>query len=232
VSEYYKELIRDELKVLGPLIIDRFDEIAKVVYLPIDTDSIDSSKRPNKDCADKNRIRIVFNHALRPPKRPDVALSIVEIILTDCDNCTVEFTRSFEKGTHLEKKFNQLSNRFGNRIICHNTMTLNDYYSLLWECDIQFSTASHESFGVATIEAMYTRNACFTPNALSYPEITMGVGTYNNTDELIGMIKKAVSNVEYRKQIVRSQREISLNYRAVEIVGKILKIIEEIEPTR
>lgn len=228
VSEYYRELIRNELKVLGPLVIDRFDKISKVVGLPIDTVSIDNLKRESQNKASNNNVRIVFNHALRPPKRPDLALSVITKILNRLDKCTVEITRTFEPGTPLEAEFNKLSKQFNNRIICHGTLTLPDYYKLLWDCDIQFSTASHESFGVATVEAMYTENACFTPKTLSYPEITDGIGNYNNLDELFDLIKKAAIDMQYRKTIAKSQKAKAMNFCPDKIVNKIQMVIDNI----
>jgi hypothetical protein len=43
----------------------------------------------------------------------------------------------------------------------------------LWAvpCDIQVSTALHESFGVATLEAMFAGNACLLPRHAVYPEL-------------------------------------------------------------
>ena len=50
-------------------------------------------------------------------------------------------------------------------------MALDDYYRALWMSDLQVSTASHESLGVSTLEAMYTENCCILPRVGSYPEI-------------------------------------------------------------
>lgn len=228
VSEYYKNLIRNEILVLGPLITDRFDKIANVVGLPIDIESIDKYKTNVQNKEDNNNVRIVFNHALRPPKRPDIALTVIANILETFDNCTIEITRAIEAGTLLESEFIKLSEKFNNRIVFHGTLSLMDYYKLLWECDINFSTASHESFGIATVEAMYTENACFTPNSLSYPEITGGVGNYNSLDELIDMVKNAINNKNYRNNIVKLQKIKALEFSPSKIVNKIINVIDMI----
>ena len=53
-------------------------------------------------------------------------------------------------------------------------MPLDEYYQALWAADLQVSTATHESLGVSTLEAMYTDNCCILPRLGSYPEICNG----------------------------------------------------------
>jgi len=228
VSDYYRVLLRKELMVLGPVILERFDEIVRVVGLPIDVESIDKSNKRSKKLNTSNKVRIVFNHSLRPPKQPGNALYVIEKILSTRDNCSFEITRAFIEGTQIEKDLKNLSKKYKSRIIFHNNLTLNDYYNLLWNCDIQFSTASHESFGVSTIEAMYTGNACFTPDDLSYPEITGGIGNYHDIDDLVEMVIKSIDDYVFRNNISEAQRSVAMRYKPSIIVDKIIKIIEEI----
>jgi len=53
-------------------------------------------------------------------------------------------------------------------------MPLPDYYRALWMAELQVSTATHESLGVSTLEAMHTGTCCILPRLGSYPEITGG----------------------------------------------------------
>jgi glycosyltransferase involved in cell wall biosynthesis len=227
VSEYYKKLLREELFALGPTIIDRYDKIVRVVGLPIDDDSIDKCRSLKN--SKRNVIQLLFNHALRPPKRPELALFIIDKVLEKFDNCIVDITRSFEPKTILESEYLRLSKKFKNRIICHGTLPLDEYYELLWKSDIQFSTASHESLGVATIEAMYTENACFTPNCLSYPEVTGGIGNYNSLEELLELIEKAILNADFRKEISKQQKQMASKYSSERIATTINHVIEQFE---
>ncbi len=228
VSEYYRSLLCNELQVLGAEITKRFEEIVRVIGLPIDGEYIDKFRIKNKVSKKTNKMRIVFNHSLRPPKLPYVALYVIEEILSSRDNCCFEITRAFVNGTQIEKDFKNLARKYKGRIIFNENLPLSDYYRLLWNCDIQFSTAAHESFGVSTLEAMYTGNACFTPNKLSYPEITGNVGNYCDENNLIEMIKKAIDDEIFRNNISKAQHKIALRYDPSVIVSSIMDTIKEI----
>ena len=51
-------------------------------------------------------------------------------------------------------------------------MNCSNYYRALWMAELQVSTATHESLGVSTLEAMHTGTCCILPCLGSYPEIT------------------------------------------------------------
>jgi hypothetical protein len=53
-------------------------------------------------------------------------------------------------------------------------MPLDEYFEALWAADLQVSTATHESLGVSTLEAMYTGNCSLLPRVGSYPETCDG----------------------------------------------------------
>ena len=53
-----------------------------------------------------------------------------------------------------------------------NNLPLPNYYRALWMAELQVSTATHESLGIATLEAMHTGTCCILPRLGSYPEIT------------------------------------------------------------
>jgi glycosyltransferase involved in cell wall biosynthesis len=144
VSRFYYDKLRTHLLPLGSLIQDRFEDVARVVGLPIDTDSIDRVRpSPSRSKGDLgSAVQVLFNHALRRPKRPDIALAVMEKVLSDPQNCIFHITRSLHPEEQaVEATLRDIAARYPGRVMHHGTLSLNEYYKLLWGCDIQFSTA-------------------------------------------------------------------------------------------
>ncbi len=59
----------------------------------------------------------------------------------------------------------------GNRIVHYGRADRATYQRLLWEADIVVSTAYHEFFGIAVVEAIYCQTFPLLPNRLAYPEL-------------------------------------------------------------
>jgi glycosyltransferase involved in cell wall biosynthesis len=229
VSNFYYDRLRTQLSTLGPSIQERFQKVARVVGLPIDTESIDRLETPRHQVDPGSAVHILFNHALRRPKRPDVALSVIDEVLRNAQNCMFHITRSLHpEEQSVEATLREVASRHPGRIVHHGTLSLKEYYKLLWECDIQFSTAEHESFGVSTVEAMYTHNACFTPKRESYPEVTAGIGNYDDPEDLVRCLLTAVEHSRYRMEIADAQQLVAQKFSGLNVATNISAVMKEI----
>ncbi|MCZ7568592.1 MAG: DUF3524 domain-containing protein [Ardenticatenaceae bacterium] len=72
------------------------------------------------------------------------------------------------------------------------------YARLLWEADLQVSTARHEFFGLATIEAIYCDCFPILPDRLVYPEYipteTRDLVLYRGFEALVDRLRWAIQN--------------------------------------
>jgi hypothetical protein len=60
----------------------------------------------------------------------------------------------------------------GQRVIQYGYLdSFADYARLLWQADVQVSTANHDFFGVSTCEAIYCGCMPLLPNRLNYPDL-------------------------------------------------------------
>lgn len=74
------------------------------------------------------------------------------------------------------------------------------YCRLLWQADIVVSTALHEFFGAAVVEACYCGCFPILPRRLSYPELIPaerhGACLYDDYEGLLGRLRQAILNIE------------------------------------
>lgn len=69
------------------------------------------------------------------------------------------------------EEFLQARDAFADRLIHYGYASPEEYAHLLWQADIVISTAIHEFFGIAVVEATYCEAWPLLPRRLTYPEL-------------------------------------------------------------
>ena len=115
-------------------------------------------------------------------------------------------TRADERNERYGPLLRRLRDRFPGRLEVAGHLRVDDYYALLWESSVQVSTAGHEGFGVATLEAMATQNFCCVPHTGAYPELLGGVShaLFDTDEELTGKLESAVLDEGLRDETARA----------------------------
>jgi glycosyltransferase involved in cell wall biosynthesis len=79
------------------------------------------------------------------------------------------------------------------------------YARWLWDADIVVSTAIHEFFGAAVVEAIYCGCFPILPNRLTYPQFIphafRGHCLYNNEAELVALLQHAIAEIDATRQV-------------------------------
>lgn len=92
--------------------------------------------------------------------------------------------------------FDEALERLGSRVIHAGHARLPRYRELLWEATVTVSTAHHEFFGIAILEAIYAHTFPILPRRLSYPEIIPAAFheqcLYQGTEELLSRLRWAL----------------------------------------
>jgi glycosyltransferase involved in cell wall biosynthesis len=167
VSEYMRTTLRCTIAAFNTSLAKALDAKCEVVGLPLDVERIDAyrtEKRPTQPT-------VVFNHAPVTSKNPELFVRVMARILPRYD-VQVLFTRRYPPDRPGGAAVARLAADHPEQVALGNDLSLPDYYRALWMADLQVSTATHESLGISTLEAMHTGTCCILPRLGSYPEIT------------------------------------------------------------
>jgi len=167
LSESSRDVLLRNIGSASPsMAADLRDRMARVP-LPFDEEWLDRH-RSERDPEDPPT-RILFNHAFTPSKNPELFTTAMDHLLRSGHDIEVLLTRRVPR--RYMDLVSRLDVRHPVRVRVAGGLSLEEYAKALWTTDIQVSTASHESLGIATLEAMYTENCCVLPAVGSYPEL-------------------------------------------------------------
>jgi glycosyltransferase involved in cell wall biosynthesis len=110
-------------------------------------------------------------------------------------------------------------------------MPLPAYYSALWRAELQVSTATHESLGISTLEAMYTGTCCILPRVGSYPEITGNhpdVLYERGDDQLEERLTHFLDHPKRRRSVANDLQQLAARYRPELVVRRIADVLDKV----
>jgi glycosyltransferase involved in cell wall biosynthesis len=172
---------------------------------------------------------IVFNHAPNTAKQPGVFLDVAAEIL---ERTTARFlvTGHFPEQSPWTGRLRELSAAFPGRITCGEDLPIDDYYASLWQSDFQISTATHESLGVATLEAMATGNHCLLPRIGSYPEVSGNdpAVLYEDVAELRERLIDLVSTGPDAEVVARHRAAARSRYSPASVAAAVHTVLSEV----
>ena len=147
---------------------ERIRERAAVIPVGVDLAGIDRLR----EAAGPRRgpLRILWNHRWEFDKAPETFFRVIERL--DAAGYEFELAVVGESFRAQPPVFQQARRRLAHRISAFGYVELReDYLRCLIDSDVVVSTAVHEFFGIAVVEALGAGCAPLLPNRLSYPEI-------------------------------------------------------------
>jgi len=147
---------------------DRIRRRTEVLPVGVDLDAIDR-QRPN-GAPRAGPLTILWNHRWEYDKGADEFFHLMMELDAEGREFRLAVTgQSFRSAPDV---FGEARARLGGRLVHFGYVPSRaDYCRLLCECDVAVSTAIHEFFGIAIVEAAYAGCAPLLPNRLSYPEL-------------------------------------------------------------
>ena len=226
VSHQMHETLRTAIGEFNPSVAKMLESKYEVVGLPLDVQMIEASRTGTRD----PRPLIVFNHAPVASKDPEMFVRVMRRILPRYD-VRVLFTRKFLPEHAGGEAVAALAADFGDQVVLGNNLALPDYYSALWRAELQVSTATHESLGVSTLEAMYAGCCCVLPRVGSYPEIVgdqPDVLYDRGDDQLEERLRYFLDHPERRRALAGELQQAADRYRPEVVVRRISEVLDSV----
>jgi glycosyltransferase involved in cell wall biosynthesis len=138
---------------------------------------------------------VLWNQRWEYDKNPREFLSALDVLAADGVPFRVALAGKSCRQTAAE--FEAAQQRLGARVVHFGFASATAYRRLLRTADIVVSTANHEFFGVAVVEAIYGGCWPLLPTRLSYPEIIPeslhADHLYEGFDELVGRLRSLLA---------------------------------------
>jgi glycosyltransferase involved in cell wall biosynthesis len=230
VSRYMRGTLRQSIGAFNDDVARRLDAKAAVVGLPLDVERIDACRPADPDPA---RTTVVFNHAPVSSKNPDLFARVMARVLLRGD-VAVLFTREFGPAQPGAAAIAELARRFPEQVILGRDLPLDEYYRALWAADLQVSTATHESLGIATLEAMYTETCCVLPRLGSYPEICDDhpeVLYDLGEEQLEARLRYFLDRPNRRRAVAADLKRLTAGYHPPVVAKRVARAVLDVVPT-
>jgi glycosyltransferase involved in cell wall biosynthesis len=155
---------------------------------------------------------ILWNQRWEYDKAPDIFFQALDVLVAQGVAFRVALAGSNVR--QQPEEFAAARERLGARVVHYGRADTETYHRLLWQSDIVVSTAIHEFFGIAVVEAVYC--GCFPvlPRRLAYVE-TMPARhhdacLYDDFEGLVSRLRWALTHItEARRIAVAMRKEVA-----------------------
>jgi glycosyltransferase involved in cell wall biosynthesis len=147
------------------------------LFLPARVVTREAAARPGA-------LKIAYPHRWEHDKNPQAFVHVLgQLAEADLDFAVFVFGGESYEGTNARE---ELSARIGSARIAHTgrVESREEYLRVLANCDVAVSTANHEFFGIAMVEAARLGVACLVPDRLAYVELFTSDARYRTDGEL------------------------------------------------
>ena len=217
-SEFHRSLFFEEVERFLRQFPDHkhghlIDEVAeRSIVLPvgIDLERIDAAPQTSQDGAPL----ILWNQRWEHDKGPDEFVEMIEALIErDVDFQAAVVGESF---VSAPESFDRLPELLGDRLVAHGFLPDDEYVDILQRADIVVSTAHHEFFGIAIVEAMAAGAFPILPDRLVYPdripEVHQHRCLYADSDDLVEKARWAIDHRDAAGEIASELAETVRQY--------------------
>jgi glycosyltransferase involved in cell wall biosynthesis len=152
---------------------------------------------------------ILWNQRWEYDKDPESFFHALDVLVSEGTDLRVALAGSNVRQQATE--FEAARAALGERVVHFGRASASEYARLLWQSDVVVSTALHEFFGIAVVEAIYCGCFPILPGRLAYPERIpadlQALCLYEGgVDGLVERLRWALAHVEEARQAARELR--------------------------
>ena len=129
-------------------------------------------------------------------------------------------------------EFEEARERLGARVVHFGYAGAREYGALLCQADVVVSTALHEFFGVAVVEAIYCGCFPILPRRLAYPELVPPAYhegcLYEDFEGLVARLRWALANLEQAHAVAAALRPVVARFDWAELGPQYDQVLESV----
>ncbi|XP_016952000.1 glycosyltransferase-like domain-containing protein 1-like [Drosophila biarmipes] len=185
---------------------EKIEKKCQVLYFPVKFQRFpnrrDGPKEDNPDPRqDRECLHLIWPHRWEHDKNPKLLAEALDEL--HGRNVDFKVTICGESYQEIPEAFVDIQEKLGSKLVNFGHLDREQYVRTLLSADIVISTADHEFFGVAMLEATYCGCYPLVPNRLVYPEIYPKENLYNTSSALV----KRLYNFCRNPRVFRTQRD-------------------------
>ena len=146
---------------------------------------------------------ILWNQRWEHDKGPDEFVELIETLVSD--NVDFEVAVVGERFVSAPESFDRLPDMLGDRLVAFGFLPNDEYADILRRADVVVSTAHHEFFGIAIVEAIAAGAFPVLPDRLVYPdripEPLHGRCLHEDPMDLANKVRWAIENREEARDV-------------------------------
>ncbi len=205
------------------------DEVAKrSIVLPVGVDLARLGEVSGR--AQDDPPLILWNQRWEHDKGPDEFVDLIEALIeTDLDFRVAVVGERF---VSAPESFDRLPELLGDRLVALGFLSDDEYVGVLRRADVVVSTAYHEFFGIAIVEAMAAGALPILPDRLVYPDRIPQARyescLYEDGDGLFEKVRWAIDHCEEAAQIATDLAKTVRQYDWSEVAPRYDDVLENL----
>jgi glycosyltransferase involved in cell wall biosynthesis len=171
---------------------------------------------------------VVWNHRWEYDKDPEAFFAaVLAVAARGVDFRVIVAGESYQT---VPDVFERGRRALGDRVIHFGTASDDDYPRLLAQGDVVVSTARHEFFGVAVVEAVTAGCLPLLPHRLSYPELVPSAHPYlyDHPDGLVARLTWALTHHDERKGAAERARQHAQRFAWPQVAPRYDRVLGDV----